>query len=216
MKNFIKKDLYLLLFVLLPFIYLYSIYGSLPQDVPVHWDINGQVDSVKDKVYLILLPILLPLLTYLILTVMPKVDPKKELDTSTKKHRQLKGTLTTLMSGVSLFILYTIKNESDIDLNSVILLVGAMYVVMGNFMNTIRPSYFLGIRTPWTLENEEVWKVTHQFGGKIWFIGGSLLVCTSLLFNQSITVWVFMLITGIVSITPVVYSYLEFKKRKAV
>lgn len=72
----------------------------------------------------------------------------------------------------------------------------------------------MGIRTPWTLENEEVWKKTHQFGGKLWFVGGLLIVLLSLLVKESYVAFLFLGITAIICIVPIVYSYLEFKKVK--
>ena len=81
-------------------------------------------------------------------------------------------------------------------------------------MKTIKPNYFLGIRTPWTLQNEEVWKSTHELGGVVWFIGGSVIVLSCLFFPQGINFWIFIGTTAVVAIIPGVYSYLEFKKSK--
>ena len=63
-------------------------------------------------------------------------------------------------------------------------LIGLLFAFLGNYFKTIKPNYFIGIRTPWTLENEEVWKKTHLIGGKLWFVGGLLMALTFVLPNE--------------------------------
>ena len=209
----IKRDIYSILFILVPFIYLFIIYEALPELVPIHWNIHGEVDALKGKRFLVLAPAL-PLLTFMLLSIVSKIDPKNQLDGSTRKHRRLKGVLTILMSAVAVLIMRASKNASVLDLNLMFFFIGVLYVVMGNYMKTIKPNYFLGIRTPWTLQNEEVWKSTHELGGLVWFIGGSVIALSCLIFEQEITFWFFIATTAVMTIIPVVYSYLEFKKSK--
>ena len=92
---------------------------------------------------------------------------------------------------------------------------GSGKTTLGNYFKTIKPNYFIGIRTPWTLENEEVWKKTHLFGGKLWFIGGLLIFILSLIIPDNYSFYVLITVTVIISILPIIYSYLEFKKLKA-
>ena len=77
---------------------------------------------------------------------------------------------------------------------------------------TIKPNYFLGIRTPWTLENETVWKETHRMAGKMWFVGGLIVVFASLILEEQLNLIVFLIIVGIITLIPIIYSYLLFKK----
>jgi uncharacterized membrane protein len=83
------------------------------------------------------------------------------------KLQTIKLLLTTFMSILALFILNTAKNESFANPNYIVLLIGVLYLVFGNYFKTIKANYFIGIRTPWTLENETVWKETHKLGGKM-------------------------------------------------
>ncbi|WP_342662761.1 DUF1648 domain-containing protein [Gelidibacter mesophilus] len=77
----LKKELPLLTIVVLPFVYLASIWNQLPEKVPMHWNVKGEVDRYGNKVELLLIPILLPLLVYVIFLVVPKIDPKNKLKT---------------------------------------------------------------------------------------------------------------------------------------
>jgi uncharacterized membrane protein len=207
----LKKELPLITIVLLPFIYLAYIWNQLPEKVPMHWNIKGEIDRYGEKMELIIIPILLPLLVYIIFLVVPKIDPKNKLNKMGNKLETIKVLLTTFMSILALFIIYSAKNQSFANPNYIILLIGVLYIILGNYFKTIKANYFIGIRTPWTLENETVWKKTHKLGGKLWFVGGIIVVLTSLILDKEPNVTVFLIITGIITIIPIVYSYIIFK-----
>lgn len=210
----IKNELVIIGIVLLPFIYLAFLWNQLPKLIPVHWNINGEIDRYGNKTELLLIPILLPLLTYLIFLVIPKIDPKKKLNKMGDKFQSLKLLMTTLMSILALFIIYSTKEQSFSNPNYVIIIIGVLYVILGNYFKTIKPNYFIGIKTPWTLENEYVWKETHRLGGILWFIGGFLVIVFSLILNPKMNNIFFLVITAIISIVPIVYSYTLHKNQK--
>ena len=207
-----KRELPLIAIILLPFAYLAYIWNQLPGQVPMHWNAKGEIDRYGDKSELLLLPFLLPVLVYLIFLVVPKIDPKNKLNKMGNKLQTLKVLMTTFMSMLALFLIYSAKNESFANPNYIVLSVGVLYIILGNYFKTIKPNYFIGIRTPWTLENESVWKTTHHLSGKIWFAGGIIVVLSSLLLDKQSNFILFFIITGIITIIPVVYSYVKFQK----
>ncbi len=209
-----KKEIPLIVIVALPFLYLAYIWQQLPERVPIHWNISGEIDRYENKIVLILLPILLPLLTYLIFLVVPKIDPKSKLQQMGGKLQSIKFLLTVFMSILALFILHSVKTQSLGNPNYILLSIGVLYIILGNYFKTLKPNYFIGIRTPWTLESENVWKETHKLGGKIWFVGGIVVVVSSLLLPETPNLTVFFIITGIIAIIPMVYSYIIFQKEK--
>ncbi len=206
----LKKEWPLICIVLLPFVYLAYVWQDLPEIVPMHWNIKGEIDRYGDKTELIFIPFLLPLLVYIIFLVVPKIDPKNKLNKMGNKLQALKFILTTFMSVLALFIIYSVKNQSISNPNYIILLLGLLYLILGNYFKTIKANYFIGIRTPWTLENETVWKKTHELGGKMWFIGGLLIVISSLLLDKQTNFIIFIVITAIITIVPIIYSYTTF------
>lgn len=210
----LKRELPLIAIVLLPFIYLAYIWNQLPEKVPMHWNINGEIDRYGEKIELIIIPILLPLLIYIIFLVVPKIDPKNKLNKMGNKLQSIKFLSTTFISILALFIIYTAKNESFTNPNYIVLLIGILYIIFGNYFKTIKANYFIGIRTPWTLESETVWKKTHKFGGKLWFAGGIIIVITSLILEKETNFTIFLIITGIITIIPIAYSYLIFKNER--
>ena len=210
----IKKELPLIAIVLIPFVYLAYIWNQLPQKVPVHWNAKGDIDRYGDKAELILIPLLLPFLAYIIFLVVPKIDPKKKLNKMGNKLQSLKTLVTTFMSILALFILYSSKNQSFDNSNYLFILIGILYIILGNYFKIIKPNYFIGIRTPWTLESESVWKQTHKLGGKLWFIGGIIIVLSGFILGNEINVIVFLTITTIIAIIPIVHSFLLFRKNR--
>ncbi len=210
----LKKELPILVIVLLPFIYLGYIWNELPSKVPTSWNFNAEIDSYGDKTELIIIPFLLPLLVYLIFLVVPKIDPKNKLNKMGGKLQTIKFLLTTFMSILAMFIIYKAKNQSFDNSNYIVLIIGVLFIILGNYFKTIKPNYFIGIRTPWTLENKTVWKKTHKLGGVMWFIGGVLIVILSLILDKSLNFKIFMLVTGVITIIPIAYSYLKYKNQR--
>ena len=211
MKSKTQKELPLILIVLIPFVYLASVWSKLPEKVPLHWNIEGEIDKYGDKYEILLIPICLPLMTYLILSVIPKIDPKGKIKNMGKKYHTLKTWITVLTSALAMILIYASMNQTLYNPNYMILLIGILFVLLGNYFKTIRPNYFIGIKTPWALENETVWYETHKMAGKIWFAGGFIIIIGSLLLDKKINFMLFIAITITITVIPVVFSYLKYK-----
>lgn len=214
MKSSFTKELPSLGFVALPFLYLLFIWNELPEKVPLHWNLKGEIDRFGSKAELILIPILLPLLIYVIFLIIPKIDPKNKLNQMGNKLDNLKLISTVIMSVMALYILYASKMQSFGNLTVLFLANGLLVFVLGNYFKTIKPNYFIGIRTPWTLESEEVWKSTHILGGKLWFAAGILFIISSLVFDIKTNVYICISILSIIIFIPIIFSYVQFNNSK--
>ena len=211
----LKKELPLIGIVLLPFVYLAYVWNQLPAQVPMHYNIEGEIDRYGNKSELILIPIMTSLLIYLIFLAVPYIDPKKQIQKMGGKYDTLKFIITTFMSILALFIVYTAKNQTLTDPDYILLGCGVLFLILGNYFKTLKANYFIGIRTPWTLESESVWKQTHKLAGKIWFLGGLLIILSCLILDGKTNFIVFICITAIMVLVPVLYSYLLFRKQEA-
>jgi len=214
MNYSIKKEFPILGISLLPLLYLGSVWNSLPEKVPLHSNLEGEIDNWGSKYTLIGLVFFMPIFTYIMMLVVPKIDPKNRIETMGGKYDQFKFILVTFMSVLSMFIIYISKNQKLSSPSMILVLVGILFVFMGNYFKVIKPNYFIGIKTPWTLENEEVWKLTHLLAGKMWVIGGIAIVIGSLIVPEDINFYIFMSITAVISFVPIVYSYFIYKKLK--
>lgn len=208
-----KKELPFIIIALLPFVYLAFIWNNLPEKVPMHWNGSGEIDRWGSKKELIFTIFTMSGIGYFLFLLLPAIDPKGNLKKMGNKFNQIRFYLALFMSAIAIFIIYSTQ-QSESKPTLIFVLIGLLFAVLGNYFKTVKPNYFVGIRTPWTLENEEVWKKTHQFGGKLWFVGGLLIVLLSLLVKESYVAFLFLGITAIICIVPIVYSYLEFKKVK--
>lgn len=211
MKLTFRKELPLLAIISIPILYLASIWNELPSQVPIHWDINGEVDGYGDKSELVFLSLLLPLFTYALMLAVPFLDPKDKIKNMGDKFHKIKFALVLFMSVLSIYITYASKNAGSDTKSYIVPIMGVMFIVLGNYFKTIKANYFVGIRTPWTLENEEVWNKTHKMGGMLWFIGGLLILLAGLLLPTKLSFIIFFIITTIITIVPIVYSYTTFK-----
>lgn len=215
MKSSIQKEIPLLVIVLIPFIYLFSIWDKLPEKIPLHWNIEGEIDRFGEKYEIILIPILLPLMTYILFSIIPKIDPKRKIKQMGKKYHVLKTVITVLTSLIAIIIIYAALHKTLFNPNYMVLLIGLLFVFLGNYFKTLRPNYFIGIKTPWTLENETVWNKTHLLAGKLWFIGGLIIVLGSLILDKKPNFILFIGITIIISVIPIVYSYVKYRQLSA-
>jgi uncharacterized membrane protein len=94
-------------------------------------------------------------------------------------------------------------------------LLGLLFVFLGNYMHNVKPNYFVGIRIPWTLHDEDNWKKTHRLAGGIWFAGGLIIAACSLFTSLRTANIIMQMMLAIMIIIPIGYSYSIFKQKKA-
>ena len=211
MNKYFKESI-LWIFILIPFVYLSTIWNELPGIIPTHFDLTGNPNGWSDKNSLIILLSSLGIGTYLLMLFIPKFDPKNKIQQMGEKYYSLRILMTILMSAISMYILFSGKGDK-LNPTWFIALIGAFDAVFGNYLQTVKPNYFIGIRTPWTLENEQTWRSTHRMAGRIWMVGGLLIIILSLVLTNYVTLGIiFTTITFILVIVPVIYSYIQFKK----
>lgn len=208
----ITKNLISLIIALIPFAYLTKVWQSLPAKVPMHWNYRMDVDRYGSKKELIYLAGL-GLIFYLILIIVPLIDPKNKIKAMGVKYENFKLIFVLFMSFLSIFIIYNAQDD-QLNSNFLFILIGFLYIIIGNYAKTFKPNYFIGFRTPWTLENDEIWKKTHLMGGRYFFIGGLAILVLTFLVPKELMGLLFVIITLIISIVPVTYSYVLYRKIK--
>ena len=149
---------------------------------------------------------------YLMFLVLPYIDPKR------KNYADFKSTYQFLKYSIILFFLgmevITLLIASGVIVNKPIfiqIMVSLLFILIGNVMGRFKHNYFVGIRTPWTLANEEVWRKTHRLAAPLWVFGGIiniLLAFTGTNFNGI----GFMVIVAVISIVPIGYSYIAYQQ----
>jgi uncharacterized membrane protein len=201
----------MIILILISIIATVFIYSSLPEKIPAHWNIRGEIDSYNNKSF-VWFTALLPLGIYLLMIYIPEIDPRRE---SYKKHKKAYKILMNIM--VPFFIVvhwiaifsalgYQVSVARIIPIG-----VGILFIVIGNYMGQIRPNYTFGIRIPWTLADETVWKKTHRVGSFAFILSGLIFIIAGII-NKPYS---FILAISFIFVTLIftfVYSYLEYKK----
>ncbi|MDP2586741.1 MAG: SdpI family protein [Candidatus Komeilibacteria bacterium] len=214
MKPTLKTELLPLLMVVISIalgVYFYSVF---PEQVPIHWNVYGEVDNWGSKLTGAIMGPAMVIGIYLLFLIIPLIDPRKEKYSEfSKPFNVFKILLMLLMLGI-----YLIASLSSLGYNLRVevwipSLIGVMFVLMGNYMGKIKPNWFMGIRTPWTLSNDEVWNKTHRLGGKMFVVLGLYLLLSPLLPPQYTFLAMLILVIGMV-IVSTVYSYVLYKKLK--
>jgi len=217
MKKFTYTDIAALVIWLLPPAYLAFIYDSLPAIVPLHYGMGGKVDRYGDKSELMLvmgIMLFAGALVYLLMKFLPAIDPKKQVKIGEATFQKIGMGMVLFLSALSIGILYATAHRG-ITVEKIILPVsGLLFAFLGNVMHSIKPNYFAGVRTPWTLQDEDTWRVTHRLTSKLWFTGGIAVTVTSLLLPSLPATIVFMCSLAALTLIPIVYSYIYFKNHQ--
>lgn len=216
MKKLNFADVVAFTLCLVPYLVWIMIQDSLPEKLPIHWNISGEVDgwTSKYKVLLFMLTMnVISMATYLLLRFIDRIDPKRTAQLN--KAIALKVGLAIVAFSSAISILILIPKDGTFSVNSMAFgLTGVLFTFLGNLMYNIKPNYFIGIRLPWTLENDNNWKFTHRLAGVVWFAGGIICVITSLLIPPQPMFVVLLSVTALLVLIPSIYSFVLYRRSK--
>lgn len=185
----------------------------MPEQIPIHWNSAGEIDSYGSR-WMLLLFGTLPLLMLGLFQALPRMDPRKE---NYQKHMGpyllLTALITVLMIAVGWITALSALGVS-VPVNRILpAMIGVLFICLGNYMPRIRFNYTFGIRTPWTLASEAVWKKTHRAGGIGFVLCGAILLLAAVLPRE----WLPSLAAaalGILVVFLFLYSWLLYRKEE--
>ena len=207
----IKKNLPKLivtsLVILIPVVIGIILWDKLPDQVPMHWDINGEVDGYGTKFQAIFLMPLILLAFHWICVLGTSLDPKKQ--NINDKTLTLVLWIVPVISLLCNSMVFATALGHKVNVEVIMpLFIGAVFVVVGNYLPKCKQSYTVGFKLPWTLEDEENWNKTHRLAGFLWVICGIVIMATAFLG----AFWLFFVVLIPMVIVPTVYSYALYKK----
>lgn len=207
----IKKNLKMMIItsviILLPIVAGLILWNKLPEEVPVHFNAQGIADGWSGKGTAVFAMPFFMLAVHWICMIVTTLDPKNKNIAS--KNLNLVLLITPVLSIFTSGIIYSFALGYELNINIIFpIFFGLFFIVIGNYLPKCKQNYSIGIKIPWTLESEENWNYTHRLAGKTWVFCGFLIIALSFLKN----VWIFMAITIIMVLIPVVGSYLFHKK----
>jgi len=188
-------------------------YPVMPDAVASHWNAAGDLNGTMPKFWGL---ILIPLLMYgfcALLVFLPRIDP---LRNNYQKFQDYYNGFILVFAAFLFFIqLQIILWGLGIPISpnlTMPVMIGILFIYIGFLIGHAEPNWFVGIRTPWTLSSDSVWKKTHQRGATLFKLAGVVSMIGIL---AGIYAWLFILIPAIaVALYTVVYSYIEFRKEQ--
>jgi len=213
-KANLKTEWLALTFIVLGFLAAGYFYQNFPAQVATHWNFQGEVDGYSSPfVAAFLFPILM-LIMYLVFLILPYFDPKKEqYATFAPVYHQFKNIFL-----IFIFIIFLLTGINGLGYYVNIgllmpLLVGGLFMLIGNLIKKVKMNWFMGIRTPWTLSSETVWRKTHELSSKVMIISGLLMIAT-LIMSPTGKLILFSLAILLIVFVPIIYSYLLYRQEK--
>jgi uncharacterized membrane protein len=185
-------------------------YPHLPNIVPMHWDVQGHVNGWGPKWWLFLTGPGSMLFIVLMFSALPWLSPKKfEVDSFRATYLYIMVVLVALLAYAHLLILFSALGVI-IDVSRALEGgVSLLFALMGNVLGKVRRNFFVGVRTPWTIANEQVWNATHRFAAKTFFAGGLLGLIVVIL---GAPLWLPIASILIAALAPVIYSLVFYKQ----
>jgi len=187
-------------------------YPHMPEQVPVHWGISGDPDRWGSRFEgAVLLPLLM-LGAWTLMRTLPRIDPRAPSYAKMQSTYDFMVNATlTLLLGVHAMVLAAALGYAVPIARLTPVLVGALFVTLGNVLPRARPNWWFGVRTPWTLSNDRVWARTHRVGGYAMTAAGILVLAGAALPGA----WpfaVFIVASAAAAISPIVYSYVAWRQ----
>ena len=188
------------------------LWPSAAESLPVHFDVNGNVDRMGGKLEGLFAVPALALGLYGLLRFLPLLDPARANYSSfAPAYATIRLAVLVMLAMIDLAILLPVVGIAVDEAVVMRLIFGGLFAVLGAVMGKIRPNWFVGIRTPWTLSSKESWVKTHRVGGWVFILIGLVFVASSTLPpTPGLVISFGTLIIGVA--WTVVYSYLVWQR----
>jgi uncharacterized membrane protein len=211
-NNKLKSEILPLLIVLATTIIGLYFYMHFPERVVTHWGFNGEPNGYSNKAIGAFLCPFISIFMYILFYFLPILDPKKEnYPKFSKSYFLIRNYLLIFILLFSILIgMYNLGFDLSIG-KSISILVGILFIAIGNSIKDIQQNFFIGIRTPWTLSSEKVWDKTHLLFGKLFSLFGVIIILVPFL-NKTLGTIIFILGLVILIVGSIGYSYYLYKK----
>ncbi len=212
-----------------------ALYGQMPDEVPSHWNAYGEVDDTIAKPLGPFVGALSGVLMLALYVALPRMSPK---GFDLERFRGAYDAIMLALIGVMTIVSVTVSLAAAgfaMPVGAIIgCSVGALFCVIGNFMGKVQRNFFVGIRTPWTLDGfeaelrsressgeregapsqvgREVWLRTHRVAGKL-FLASGIVMAVSSFFGPAIVIGVGAVLVA--AFVPVAYSYVLHRRLAA-
>ncbi|UYQ91846.1 SdpI family protein [Chitinophaga horti] len=215
------KELFLIVLLLIPIIYLGIIWNSLPDIMPTNFAADGTPDHIGYKGEFLLLMIFLfftNLLLYFLFRYIPKVDDDMHRSAAplhAGEYYRIRLGIHLYLAIFSCFVVLLLQLGYLRGLEKWAFAgVGILIIVLGYYLGRLRPNYFVGVRTPWTLLSNEVWQRTHEMAGRLWMTVGAVVFLAGFFLPVMTGVFLIFVAVVLLSALPYIYSFRLYNRDK--
>ncbi len=188
-------------------------YDRMPESIASHWNARGQVDGYMPKFWGVFFMPLLSVFLAALFIIIPLIDPMKK---NIEDFRDYYDKFILLVLAFMLYIYaLTLAWNLGYKLNMLAFMspgFAILFYYSGVMMEHAKVNWFIGIRTPWTMSSERVWKKTHALGAKLFKASGALAILGAFAGDYAILFVMVPVVLG--SLYLFVYSYLEFQNEQ--
>jgi uncharacterized membrane protein len=192
-----------------------AVYGSLPAEVPTHWGWGGEVDDWSSRAFGAFMLPGIALALWLLLPALRKIDPRRtHYERFDETFWLIVNMILGFMAAMHVLALGAALGWPVNMGRAVNVLAGVMLMGLGNYLPRVRSNWWIGIRTPWTLESERVWRETHRVAGFAFVGAGAITVVTAFL-PAEVGTTVMMVAIATAALVPTVYSFVLYRREKS-
>ena len=183
------------------------LWNRLPDMIATHFGSNNTVDGWSSKPFAVFGLPLMMLAIHLFCVFVTSADPKRK-NISDKFFKWILW-IVPILSVAACLACYAVSLGVNVDMGMIInILVGIVFIIVGNYMHKVKQNYTVGIKLPWTLDSEENWNRTHRMASWLWMIAGIIFIVNAILQVG----WLVIPVLVILLLVPLVYSYLLYRK----
>src|SRR5437660_3495948 len=183
-------------------------YPRLSPTVATHWNLKGTPDGFSSRLLAVsIIPLFILAMTGLF-NVLPKLDPRRENYAKFIHVYWLIANAVLVFMAIAHVLVISSALGFPVKIDRLMPLgIGLLFIVLGNYLTRVEPNWFVGIRTPWTLSSDTVWRKTHRTGGWLMVLGG-LVIATCAFLPPGAFLPLFIAAILIMSVIPIVQSYI--------
>lgn len=198
------------MFCFSPLFYLLFVWNSVPQKMITRFNFDDIILKEQSRQTLLITSVVVSTIAaalYLLIGYLEKINPKVKHVNPLSVFNKIGLSIAVFLVLVNNFYSLSEVYTWDISKNIFYIFFGLFLVVLGNYIYNVRPNYFVGLRLPWTLNDENNWRRTHHFAGKLWFWAGILLALINGFLPGAALKSVFVTIVVLISLILFIYSY---------
>lgn len=213
-KKYLPTLIITALLTVLPIAFGIFAWNRLPDPMPSHFNSAGEADGFMSKAVVVFaLPVAM-LLIHIICAAVTLMDPKRK-NIDGKPFLMVLWicpVMSILVNGMT--YVYALGGKINIT-TGVLIGCGILFIILGNYLPKCGLNYSIGIKTPWALNDEDNWRATHRFGGKVFVAVGVMTVILAFIVSASKALfWVYFVLVILSSVAPMVYSYIYYLRHE--